>query len=183
MGKEEAVTVTISRRVKSGREGDYEAWTRGISQVARDFPGNCGMTMLQPSAVTRGEYVMIVRFDSYAHLMGWEQSPERAQWLTKLEDIVEAESVHRVTGLEFLFSLPEAPAGKPPSPHKMALVLCVVVFTLVLAFNVLLGDWLATLPLLARVAFVVLAQVLLMTYVIMPQVTKLLKPWLFGGGR
>jgi len=180
VAEEEPVTVTISRKVKAGCEADYEAWASAVAKVAEKYPGNSGMTMLKPSPVTGGEYVMIVRFESYAHLMGWEQSEDRAHWLAKLDDIVEAESVHRVTGLEFLFALPEAPVGKPPSPHKMAIVLCVVVFSLVLSFNLLLGDWLSTLPLLARVAFVVIAQVLLMTYIIMPQVTKLLKPWLFG---
>lgn len=32
----------------------------------------------------------------------------------------------------------------------------------------------------SRIAMVIVVQVLLMTYVIMPQVTRLLKPWLYG---
>jgi antibiotic biosynthesis monooxygenase (ABM) superfamily enzyme len=62
----------------------------------------------------------------------------------------------------------------------MALVLLFVVFTLVLLLNFflspLIGDW----PLWARVFISVFCQVMLMTYVVMPRVTRLLKSWLFG---
>ncbi len=173
------VTVTIARKVKPGREADYEEWVKGVAEVAETYKGNLGMKMLKPSRATGEEYVMVFRFDNYGNLRVWGDSADRALWVAKLDEIVESESIHRVTGLEFWFSLPEAPADKPPSQHKMALVLCVVVFILVLSLNLLLGSWLSTFPLLARVAFVVVAQVLLMTYIIMPQVTKLLKPWLF----
>ncbi len=61
----------------------------------------------------------------------------------------------------------------------MALVLIVVVFCVVMAMNILLGKYLSQLPVVARVAVVVVAQVLLMTYVVMPRVTRLLKPWLY----
>ncbi|MCW9035015.1 MAG: antibiotic biosynthesis monooxygenase [Rhodospirillales bacterium] len=179
MSEEEIVTVTIARKITPGREADYEAWVKGIADVAQAFRGNLGMKMLKPSLETGDEYVTVFRFNNYKNLRIWADSDERALWVSKLEEMVESETVHKVTGLEFWFSLPEAPVNKPPSPHKMALVLCVVVFTLVLGMNVFLGDWLSTLPLLARVAFVVIAQVLLMTYIIMPQVTKLLKSWLF----
>ena len=49
----------------------------------------------------------------------------------------------------------------PPSQHKMALVLIVVVFCVVMAVNLLLGKYLSQLPVVARVAVVVVAQVLL----------------------
>jgi antibiotic biosynthesis monooxygenase (ABM) superfamily enzyme len=62
----------------------------------------------------------------------------------------------------------------------MALVLVVVVFGLVVSIHLAFGAWLAQLPVLVRIAIVVVAQVLLMTYLIMPQVTRLLRPWLFA---
>jgi len=84
-----------------------------------------------------------------------------------------------VTGLETWFDLPEVPAAKTPSPHKMALVLIVVVFVLVWALNLLLGPVMAGWPLPLRVLTIATIQVLLMTYLVMPRVTRLLKPWLF----
>lgn len=181
-GLEGPVTVTIARRVKPGHEAEYESWIDGITKVAQTFPGHMGISALPPSDVTAGDYVIIFRYDTYEHLREWEESEERAAWLSKLEGLVEGDArIQRVTGLEFLFPLAEVPAATPPpSPHKMAAILIVVVFCLVTAINLVFGHWLAQLPLLARILVLVTLQVLLMTYVVMPRVTRLLKPWLYG---
>ena len=179
--QEGPVTVTVSRRVKPGREAGYEAWLKHISGVAGRFPGHMGVNVIRPDGVRHKDYVTIVRFDSYRHLRHWEESPERAELIGQLEGLVAGEArVQRVTGLEFWFTLPEAPAASPPSPHKMALVLVVVVFGVVVSIQLAFGAWLAQLPMLVRIGVVVVAQVLLMTYIIMPQVTRLLRSWLFA---
>lgn len=173
------VTMSIARRIKPGREAAYEEWLKGITSDAFKFPGHMGVNILRPTSESR-EYVSIFRYDSYEHMKAWEDSPVRSDWLAKLDDIIEGKAqVNKGTGLEFWFSLPELP-NSYPSPHKMAVVLLFVVFTLVLLLNFflspLIGDW----PALARVAILVFCQVILMTYVVMPRVTRLLKSWLFG---
>ena len=95
--------------------------------------------------------------------------------------VVEEETeMQQVTGLEFWFNLPGVPVNMVPSPHKMALVLMVVVFMLVLAMNLIFGSVLSDLHMIVRIALVVIVQVMLMTYVIMPQVTRLMHPWLYS---
>ena len=173
------VTTSISRRIVPGREADYEAWVQGITAQASTFPGHMGVNVIRPTSSSR-EYVTIHRFDTYQHSRGWEESPERADWLSRLEGITEGEeTVEKGTGLEFWFSLPELPTAHP-SPHKMALVLLLVVFCLVLILNTLLGPLTAEWATVPRVFLGVLLQVLLMTYVVMPRVTRLLKSWLYG---
>ena len=61
----------------------------------------------------------------------------------------------------------------------MALVLIVVVYSLIMGIHVLLEPWLSLLPGWLQTLCVVTGQVLLMTYVVMPRVTRLLKNWLF----
>jgi len=176
------VTVSVARRVRPGREAAYEAWVRGITSAAAGFPGHQGINVLRPSVATGGEYVLIYRYDSYAHARQWEESAERAQWLEQLGPLVAGEERRkRVTGLEFWFDLPEVPAAARPSPHKMALVLFVVVYVLVLGLNLALAPLLGGAPLWFRLLLVIGIQVLLMTYLVMPRVTRLLKPWLYGG--
>jgi antibiotic biosynthesis monooxygenase (ABM) superfamily enzyme len=138
-----------------------------------------GVNVIRPTGASR-EYVTIFRFDSYQHSRDWEESAVRSEWLLRLQGITEGEDeVHRGTGLEFWFSLPELPAAHP-SPHKMALVLFVVVYLMLTVLNVLLapftGDW----PGPLRLLLTVLCQVLLMTYLVMPRVTRLLKGWLYS---
>jgi|TARA_R110000868_G_scaffold40927_2_gene140532 antibiotic biosynthesis monooxygenase (ABM) superfamily enzyme len=137
-GDEGPVTVCISRKIKSGCETKYEKWISGVIDAASDFVGHMGCNVLRPAPATGDKYVIIYRFDNYANCMKWELSYLRQQWLDKLESIVEGESsTCRNTGLEFWFDLPELPINKKPSPHKMALVLVVIVYILVMAINII----------------------------------------------
>ncbi|PRY85039.1 antibiotic biosynthesis monooxygenase [Donghicola tyrosinivorans] len=70
-GHEGPVTLQISRRVVTGREADYEDWLHGVVEAASDFPGHLGVNILRPSGKTDGRYVLIYRFDSFAHCEAW----------------------------------------------------------------------------------------------------------------
>ena len=176
------VSVSIARKVRPGFEAEYEDWLKRISKVAVKFPGHQAVHVLKPSSQTAGEYVLAVSFDSYMHQRSWENSPERKQYIDELEshDWVEGDAtIKKISGLEFWFQLPEAPSHSAPNRHKMALVLMVVVFGLLVGINYAFGFWLNTLPMPAKLGIMVIGQVLLMTYFVMPQVTRLLKSWLF----
>ncbi len=173
------VTISIARKIVSGREAEYEEWVKSISADAFAFPGHMGVNVIRPAGASR-EYVTIFRFDSYEHSKAWEDSAIRKDWLERLNGIVEGEvDVRTGTGLEFWFSLPELPAAHP-SPHKMALVLLVVVFVLVLAVRAVLSTFASEWPMIAQLFITVFCQVMLMTYVVMPRVTRLLQAWLYG---
>jgi antibiotic biosynthesis monooxygenase (ABM) superfamily enzyme len=172
------VTISIARKIVSGREADYEKWLKSLSAEAIEYPGHMGVNVIRPTAPSR-EYVTIFRFDTYEHSKAWEDSAIRKEWLGRLEGIVEGEvEVHTGTGLEFWFSLPELPVTHP-SPHKMALVLLVVVFVLVLAIRTAMSTFAAEWPMVMQVFASVFCQVMLMTYVVMPRVTRLLQAWLY----
>ncbi|MFC1578789.1 antibiotic biosynthesis monooxygenase [Pseudomonadota bacterium] len=173
------VTVSIARRVIAGREADYESWVKGITAEALQYPGHMGVNVIRPTSASR-EYVTIFRFDTYQHQRDWEGSARRAHWLEQLNGIVEGpDTVRKDSGMEFWFSLPELPVAHP-SPHKMALVLFVVVYILIVLINTALAPFVTDWPYLGRVFLAVFLQVILMTYLVMPRVTRLLKNWLYG---
>lgn len=173
------VTVSVARKVVPGREADYEAWMKEITAKALEYPGHMGVNVIRPTSASN-EYVTIFRFDTYAHSKAWEDSPVRAEFRAALDGIVEGEDeVRKGTGLEFWFSLPDLPTTNP-SPHKMAVVLLIVVYTLVMTINAVLSMFATDWPTAARVFVTVFCQVLLMTYVVMPRVTRLLKDWLYS---
>lgn len=179
-GHEGPVTVQISRRVVPGREADYEDWLHGVIAAASDFPGHLGVNILRPSGKTDGRYVLIYRFDSFAHCDAWERSKTRAAWVDRLDGLVAGEAeTRRVTGLEAWFDLPEVPAAKHAPQWKMAITLIVVVFVVVYPLQLAViprtVDW----PHWARTLTIAVIQVLLMTYIVMPRVTRALKGWLF----
>lgn len=168
----EAVTVVVRRKVRPGREKDYEAWLERLTRGAAEmFPGYLGAEFHRP-ARPGGEYRSVFRFDSLGHLDAFERSDFRQQMLAEASDMFAADAAwQRMTGLEFWFDPPPGTMVPQPSPHRMALVLIAVVFVLVLLLNLTLGPLMAGWPLALRVLVTVTIQVGLMTYVIMPRLT------------
>ena len=178
--KDQPVTISVSRKVAPGKEQAYEEWIRGISQVSAKYTGHLGVNVLRPSDATNGEYVIIYRFDTYENACKWERSKERAEWIERLGPLVQGEAKRkRVTGLEFWFDLPSISVTMVPVKYKMALVLFVVVYVLVLTLATVLRPLLADFPFWGQLLVIIPTQVLLMTYVVMPRVTKLLKNWIY----
>lgn len=179
--KEEGpVTVSVSRKAVAGKEKEYEEWISGITQSASKYPGHMGTNVLRPSDATKGEYVIIYRFDNYLNACHWEQSDERSEWLEKVAPLVQGKAIRKkVTGLEFWFDLPSIPVTHVPSRWKMAFVLFVVVYMLVLSLSTLMGPIIGDFAFWQKLLVIIPMQVVLMTYVVMPRVTKLLKKWLY----
>lgn len=168
----QAVTILVRRRVKPGREVEYESWLSDLTEgAARDFPGYLGAEFHRPAAPGEA-YRSLFRFDSLAHLEAFETSAFRARMLEEGADLFAADAIwDRMTGLEFWFDPPKGTKVPQPSPHRMALVLVAVIFTLVLILNLTLGPLMTGWPLPLRVLATVTIQVGLMTYVIMPRLT------------
>jgi antibiotic biosynthesis monooxygenase (ABM) superfamily enzyme len=175
----EPVTIVVRRKVKSGREADYEAWLKRLTEgAARQFPGYLGAEFHRPAA--DGIYRSVFRFDSIDRLDAFECSEFRTRMLSEAEPLFAADAAwERMTGLEFWFDPPAGTKVPQPSPHRMALVLIAVVFCLVLILNLLLGPFMTGWPLALRVFTTVTIQVWLMTYVIMPRLTPMMARFIY----
>src|SRR5262249_12856331 len=122
------VTATVTRRVKAGHEAAYEQFLAGINGAAQAFPGDLGEGGVRPAGGAGGEYRIVYRFDSGAHLRAWLDSGERAAWLARAEPHVAGPlRAQYLTGLESWFTLPAQP-GAPPPPYKMAVLTWAAIF-------------------------------------------------------
>jgi len=173
------VTVTVARRIASGRERDFERWVDGLLHVAETFPGFLGGGILRPPASGQDWHV-VYRFTSNDALREWEASPVRAEWLRRADDVMSETGVTRTSGLETWFALPGRTAPTPPR-WKMALVTVSAVLPLALPFNLFVAPLVEGWPLVARVALLSVLLVTLMTWVVMPRLTRLLSGWLYPG--
>ena len=177
------VTTTVTRRVKPGHEDLYEQFLEGINAAASRFPGHLGVEVFRPQSATAGEYRIVYRFDSEEHLRRWLDSGEHAEWLERAEPhVIGPMNTRFVTGLESWFTLP-GDAGTPPPPYKMALLTWITIFPLITGVVVVSGPWLKGLPLVLRLAITTAVTVPLMTWLVMPRVTRLLRGWLYPGHR
>ena len=173
------VTVVVRRQVRAGAEPSYEARLEQLTAEVSHMPGYLG-TLVEKPAIAGTPYLSVFRFDGLANLAAFEQSELRARFLAEIAPYVEADAIwERTTGLEVWFAAPKGTVVAQPSPHRMALVLIAVVFGLVLALNLLLGPLIGDWPVAQRLLITVILQVTLMTYVIMPRVTRVLARWIF----
>lgn len=178
--EEGPITISIARKVKKGSEKEYEKWEKEVIQAAAKYKGYMGTNFLRPNSATEHKYIIIYRFDSYQNACKWEDSAERRKWLEKVDPFLEGEAVkQKKSGLEVWFELPEIEAAKPAPRYKMAIVLTVVLYILSVGLNMLLMPLLKHNAWQLNILIILIINVILMTWVIMPKVTKLLKNWLF----
>jgi uncharacterized protein len=169
----------VTRRVKPGHEELYEQLLEGIIAAASAFPGHLGVEVFRPQSPA-GEYRTVYRFDTAEHLRAWLDSDERAAWLERAEpNLVAPPRTSFVTGLETWFTLPAQPGAAPPPPYKMALVTWIAIFPLITAIVAITGPTLKDLPLAVRLGITTALTVPLMTWLVMPRVTRLLHRWLY----
>lgn len=180
------VSVVVTRRIKPGCEKAYEELVTGIHESIKAFDGYLGSHILVPPAADTGttrEYRIIFRFDTPAHLKAWEGSAERREWLDRMAGMIEgAPHYHVITGLETWFTLPGAGAIVPPPRYKMVAITLLAVFPLLTGFNYASQPLLSSLPIWLRVLIGSVIVVPVMTYVVMPRMTRLFQAWLYPGG-
>lgn len=174
------VTVVVSRRVRKGCTEEFERLSAKMTETAAGFAGHLGAVLFRPFSSDDPEYRVAFKFDTEEHLEAWLNSEERASWLKSIEDLLEQPSaIEKAEGLVPWFTLPGKTIVRPPAKHKMAVVSWLGLFPIVTAIFWLFGAPLAHLPLVPR-TFIVTAIVMgLMTYVVMPRLTKAFAFWLF----
>ena len=167
-------TVIVGRTIHPGKEQAFDAWARQIDLAARRFPGHLGNVRLRDP---RGIDYLIYRFASTAHLRAWEASDERRKLIEQGNEISDE---HRNTaiGMDAWFAI----SGQSVSPKwKTFLVTWVAVYPILLLIAYALA---ALFPRLARPLQLAITSALLtasLTWLVMPRLTKLLRPWLLKG--
>ncbi|WP_427159308.1 antibiotic biosynthesis monooxygenase [Aliinostoc sp. HNIBRCY26] len=171
--------IAIARRVKPGSETAFEEATKGVILAASTFPGYLGSDVLYPSS-KRGEWQLILRFDTPEHLQEWETSPICQGWIARADALTVNEArVTRVNSLEAWFTLPEIPNAVPPPKWKTAIVSAVGIYPVSYFMPGVLRPIIGGLPLWLATLINISITMPLMTWVIMPQVTRLFKGWLY----
>ena len=178
------VTTSVTRHVDPSRTSEMLAWVQAGTSLAERFDGFLGSGWVRPSEDSP-EWHMLYRFASADALAVWEASPQRAWWLEAAQGRIEATRVERRTGIEGWFDEPSTveattPAGPSAPPRwKQMVTIFLVFFPLSLVANFVLGhtpiiEW----PLALRVLLTVLVMTPLMTYVLLPWITRKMAWWL-----
>jgi antibiotic biosynthesis monooxygenase (ABM) superfamily enzyme len=173
------IHVAITRRVRPGCEAEFQQALREFFQTSFAHNGVWGASMLTPpSGSDSREFGILRTFANEAERDAFYQSPMFRAWEERAKSLTEGEPVHRqLNGLEAWFRSPQ----NPPPRWKMAIAtyLGVVptIMTLALTLAPLIRSWNFVLYNLVFNACVVV----LLTWVVMPLITRALHGWLQAG--
>jgi hypothetical protein len=183
--REEPVTVVVTRRVRRGRERDYEDWLGRLLEEAKGLKGYLGASVQRPAQGSAApEYTSVFRFDSVENLRAFEESEMRRRYLAEVVNYVEADAVwKKMTGLEFWFTPPRGTVVPQPSRWRMALLMIAVVFGLVVSIGKLVGLAMGGAPQPLRLLVTIIIEVFLMTYVLMPHITRWLAKLIYPSAK
>ena len=178
-GPARPVTVVVSKRVKPGHAPEFEAWQRGISNAAASFAGFLGSETFKPVPGVQDDWVVVFRFASAQTLMAWLGSSERQAWIDKAKRWVEGERIQTVGGgLGGWFPVASNKPTQPPRWKQSAAVL-LALYPTVMLLSTFLGPRLRPFVSAPVNTFVSnLASVAILTWVLMPPTTRMLRPWL-----
>ena len=128
------------------------------------------------------DYTLLYSFTERAALEAWLDSPERRRLVRQADQLAEQHlRLPPLTRIETWFTLPHRATIKPPPRWKMWLVSLCAIYPLVVTFQATIVPTIKTWPLLVRSAVLPVTLLTLMTFVVMPVVTRLVQPWLSRG--
>jgi len=176
----EPTAFIVTHVIKAGAELRYEDWTREILMAVSGFPGYLGREVVLPSHGDR-KYTVIVRFDTNEHLRDWAESETRKEFIRRASDLMERGDQYEIrTGIDFWF---EPKGVRPPKPWKQFLLTTTAVYPLSLIIPKLLAPLSRVAPPLGNnlIAGLLVAAILtaLLTFVVMPNYTRLARKWLY----
>ena len=185
------VTVAVTRQVDPAHAAQMLAWIGAGTTLVEHFPGFLGAGWVRP-AVDSTDWHVLYRFDSPASLAAWEASDQRAWWLGSAQGIVVDTRRERLTGIEGWFDSPverdvedvpgagrAAPRPAPPRWKQMVMI-WFAFFPLSLLTSWAFGLLAPDLDLLPRVLASTVVMTPVMTYLVLPQLTRRLEWFLHG---
>ena len=171
------IHIAITRRVRPGCEVEFQQALREFFQASFAHGGVLGATMLVPAPGSDSREFGILRtFADEKESEDFYTSPLFKAWEEKCAPLTESGSwTHRpLHGLEAWFRSPH----NPPPRWKMAVATFLGVLPVAMVLNLALGPVIRSWPFVPRNAVFNLCVVTLLTWVVMPLVTRLLRGWL-----
>jgi antibiotic biosynthesis monooxygenase (ABM) superfamily enzyme len=173
------VHAAITRRIKPGREQEFQAALKEFFALSLGHSGVNGVAMIiPPPGSGSSEYGIIRSFANATERDAFYSSPLYLEWKKRVAPLSHGEpDIRELHGLEAFFRRDNPP---PPPQWKMAIATYLGVVPVIMGLSLTLGrllrSWNFVLNNLVFNAFVVA----LLTWVVMPLITRALHGWLAG---
>lgn len=177
---EPPVAMVFTHQVADDKVPEYLAWRRKTIAAQAHYPGYLATDFFEPHAKS-DDWVDIVRYDSLKDLTDWMESRERNDLVRELEPLVISMHAHQVTGLEGWFAINRAPgegmSGPPSWKQALAVLFALYPTVMVLGYlNPLYRNLALSFPVAMLIGNIL--SVVLLTWLVMPWVSRLFNFWL-----
>jgi len=174
------IHMAITREVLPGREEEFERRIHEFFHDADAFPGTRGAYLIRPVRPDGRTYGILRSFDSEQARQEFYDSPLYAEWSARVGELVEGGPERReLHGLEAFF---RSEPGQEPPAWKMAIVTWLGVNPAVYIFANGVPKIFGALPPLIELLVVNAFVVALLTWVLMPLLTRALRVFLQPAG-
>ncbi|NNC81842.1 MAG: hypothetical protein HKN94_17000 [Acidimicrobiales bacterium] len=173
---DDPVTAVASFRILPGHEDAFEKGYESLIDVLETYEGFLRAQLFPPVEGVQDETVIVFSFQSREELDVWLRSDERRISLNKLDEHMDGErQVNVVGGFGGWFSVGQ----RQVKTWKQAAVVLVALYPVVLLLNEALALILPDdVPYALEVLIGLVASVSLLSWLLMPRLTKLLDGWL-----
>ncbi|TQF74110.1 hypothetical protein FK531_05510 [Rhodococcus spelaei] len=176
-GNDDAVTVAVSHPSVSGREAEFLAWQQRVVEAEKAFPGFRGSQTRRPVTGIQENWTILFTFDSSENLERWLSSPERAALLEEGREFRGFE-VHPIANPFGSWFPAGGPDAAPAAQWKTALSVLIGLYPTVVILTLLIAEIWPGAPLWLGLLVGNVLSVTILTWVVMPVVTRALRFWL-----
>ncbi|MDF7814015.1 antibiotic biosynthesis monooxygenase [Hymenobacter sp. YC55] len=175
----------VKWHVKPGAEQALIEVAQGTLLAASTFSGFTGGNLLRPAPdSTNGEWQLVLQFATPEQLRAWQTSALCRAWKARSDALtVGAARVERISGFEGWFVDPARVKKSGPPKWKIALVTLLGIYPLIMVVPKLLEPLIGAWPPWLGNLVVTSSVMGLMTWLIMPLLTKVFNSWLYAGAQ
>ncbi|MEV6316610.1 antibiotic biosynthesis monooxygenase [Streptomyces sp. NPDC051776] len=184
--EESGVTAVISHDVPPERAEDFERWQEKVLKAQQSFPGFMGSEMFRPVPGIQENWVVAFRYDTREHLDRWLDSGTREKLLKEGSGLFRSFDVRKVgSAFSGWFRFEEGTEKGIPPNWKQAMTVLLALYPTVMVLNLTVGFELDNVGVPAWFGIFVgnICSVALLTWVLMPLVTRAFDRWLAPRGR
>ena len=176
------VTVVVSHPVDPADTDAFLAWQDRVTNAERQFPGFRGSELYRPVPGVQDEWTALYRYDSDEHASAWLDSDERRQLLREGERFREF-NLHRISSpFGSWFAPPDVDEVQAGPPRwKTGLSVLVGLYPTVVLLTLAISEIWPHGPLWVTLLIGNICSVSLLTWLVMPAVTRSLRFWLLPG--
>ena len=172
----EPIHIAITRRVKPGCEADFQKALQEFFKTSFAHIGVHGASMLVPPPGSPSpEFGILRSFANAQERDAFYASPMFKTWEDQIKPLTEGDPVHReLTGLEAWFRSPQ----NPPPRWKMAVATYLGVVPVIMGLSLTIGPVVRSWNFILNNLVFNACVVALLTWVVMPLITRILHRWL-----